>query len=67
MQNHLKQAFSLLVIVHSVAVYGVEKQRLKGHVHPAWARLEAIDQLPGTNEMTLALGLPGETINSAFA
>ncbi len=58
MQIHLKLPLFSLVIVHSLAGLAEEKQRLKGHVHSAWARLEAVDRLAGTNEMRLAIGLP---------
>src|SRR5437016_4839361 len=58
MQIRLKLALLSFGIGYSLAVVAAEKQRLNGHVHPAWARLEAIDRLPGTKEMTLAIGLP---------
>ncbi len=54
----LKSLFLLLAMVNPIAALAVEKQRLVGHVHPAWTKLEAMDRLQGTNEISLTIGLP---------
>ncbi|MSU62813.1 MAG: hypothetical protein EXS31_10520 [Pedosphaera sp.] len=57
-QMHLKLPLLSLVIAHSFAILATERQSLSGHVLPAWAKLEAVDRLPGANEISLAIGLP---------
>jgi Pro-kumamolisin, activation domain len=47
-----------LLVPLSFSSRGADKQVLHGHVPSAVARLQAVDRLPGTNRLQLAIGLP---------
>ena len=55
---HLALPCAVLSVLLNTPAHAAERQTLRGHVPAAVARLAPVDQLPGSQRMNLAIGLP---------
>ena len=54
----LALAWAAVLVQVGTPAQAAERQRLRGHVPAAVGRLRALERLPGTNRLELAIGLP---------
>jgi hypothetical protein len=54
----MKPIFLWFLAFYSLSSLAGEKRKLSGHVRPSWAQMRGVEELPVTNQIKLAIGLP---------